>query len=107
MQERLSLCCLCRGCCGTILLSTLRVFSPDVMAWVPAPQQADAPPLAPAPCPRAGHAMAYCAASNCVYLFGGAAEGQRLLGDLWRLQMGTFQWDQVGLRLGFYALPAL
>ncbi len=57
------------------------------------------PPLAdassPVPCPRKGHALVFCPASNSVYLWGGQGQGRQLLNDLWRLRMDTYEWTQV------------
>jgi hypothetical protein len=89
------LCCPhCRGSAGEELLGGPRIFSPDAMGWVHVPPLADAG--APAPCPRKGHAMAYCSATNSVYIFGGMAEGRQLLNDLWLLRMDTYEFTKVG-----------
>ncbi|GAB4820456.1 hypothetical protein N2152v2_007502 [Parachlorella kessleri] len=80
------------GCCGGELLGELRVFSPETMAWVQLPPSTA--PAAAAPCPRMGHAMAYCDAINTLFIFGGQGE-DGLLNDLWQLRMDTFEWTQL------------
>ena len=72
------------------------------MGWVQHPQLAGEPAGGDGsggPCARKGAALAYCAATSSLYVFGGMAEGRRLLADLWRLRMDTAEWAQVGLGL--------
>lgn len=67
------------------------------MGWIQPPllAAAEAGAAGAAPCPRKGAAVAYCAATNSLYVFGGMAGDRAVLGDLWRLRMDTWQWSQV------------
>lgn len=66
---------------------------PDLQAWLPAPRPADA--AAPSPAPRTAAALAHCPHSRAAFMYGGEGEGGALLGDLWRLDLGTMAWTRL------------
>lgn len=66
---------------------------PDLQAWLPAPPSADAAALQPAP--RTAAALAHCPRTHAAFMYGGQGEGGALLGDLWRLDLGTLAWTRL------------
>ncbi len=66
---------------------------PDLQDWLPAPPAADA--AAPQPAPRTAAALVHCPRLHAAFLYGGQGEGGAMLGDLWRLDLGTMAWTRL------------
>ena len=51
----------------------------------------------PRPCPRAGHQACFVEveAQPYMYIFGGKDNDDKMLDDMWRLNLNTQQWQQV------------
>lgn len=76
---------------------------PDLQDWLPAPPAADA--VAPQPAPRTAAGLVHCPRLHAAFLYGGQGEGGAMLGDLWRLDLGTMAWTRLN-RLATCRPPA-